>query len=219
MGTGTRSGRRHRVGAALLAGIAATPLHAQDSGGDPPVASAPAPSTPPTAAPPPTAAEGFARRGPFSFTGAETADVIGNAAGGLRRGLKFLTKTALSAGYDGAQDGHEGLSGLLSAQYVAGGHISGAGVGDLQTLDNIEAFGALRVYEAWLSRDYDNRRGWKAGLDRPQRRLRHAGGRRAVPQQLRRHRSRPVEVGAQRPVDLPDDGARRDRLPSGRGRA
>lgn len=113
---------------------------------------------------PPPAPTSFASQGPFSFTGAETADIIGNPIGGIRRGAKFLSKTAVSAAYDGAQDDHEGLTGLLSAQYVAGGHISGSNVGDIQTLDNIEAYRALRVYEAWLARDYDNRRGWKAGL-------------------------------------------------------
>jgi porin len=149
----SRSDPAARLTATLLAVLAATaPLHAQDS---------PAAGPPAAPAPPP---EGFASRGPFSFTGAETADAIGDAAGGLARGVKLLSKTAVSAAYDGAQDGHEGLTGLVSAQYVGGGHISGANVGDIQTLDNIEAFSALRLYEAWLARDYDNRRGWKAGL-------------------------------------------------------
>ena len=102
--------------------------------------------------------------GPFSLTGAATADLIGNPAGGLRTGAKFLGKAALSVAYDGAQDDHEGLTGLFSAQYVDGGHISGRNVGDIQTLDNIEASGAVRVYEAWLARDYDGARGWKAGF-------------------------------------------------------
>jgi porin len=116
----------------------------------------------PAGPPPPPAS--FASRGPVSFTGAETADIIGNPSGGIRRGAVFMSKTAVSAAYDGAQDDHEGLTGLVSAQYVAGGHISARNVGDIQTLDNIEAYSALRIYEAWLSRDYDNARGWKAGL-------------------------------------------------------
>ena len=157
MGSGTGSGRRRRFVAAAVAALAAAPLHAQANPADAPGA---VPATPPAAA----TAPGGSTRGPFSFTGAETADVIGDAAGGLARGVKFLSKTAVSATYDGAQDGHEGLTALASAQYVAGGHISGANAGDLQTLDNIEAFGAVRIYEAWLARDYDNRRGWKAGL-------------------------------------------------------
>ena len=41
---------------------------------------------------------------------------------------------------------------------IDGGHISGRNVGDIQTLDNIEASRALRLYEAWLSRDYDPRK-------------------------------------------------------------
>lgn len=115
-------------------------------------------------APPPPPPQSFASKGPFSFTGAETADIIGNPVGGMRGGVKFLSKTAVSAAYDGAQDDHEGLTGLISAQFVKGGHISGRNVGDIQGLDNIEAYGAFRVYEAWLSYDYDNQRGWKAGL-------------------------------------------------------
>ena len=158
MGSGAGSGGRSRstlaVALAVALAVVGAPLHAQDNPAD-------APGTPPAAA---AAAPGFASRGPFSFTGAETADVIGNPAGGVAQGIKLMSKTALSAAYDGAQDGHEGLTGLVSAQYVAGGHISGANVGDIQTLDNIEAFGALRLYEAWVARDYDNRRGWKAGL-------------------------------------------------------
>ena len=115
-------------------------------------------------APPPPPPQSFASKGPFSFTGAETADVIDDPVGGIRTSAKFLSKTAVSAAYDGAQEDQEGLTGLLSAQFVKGGHISGRNVGDIQGLDNIEAYGALRIYEAWLSRDYDNRRGWKAGL-------------------------------------------------------
>ncbi len=115
-------------------------------------------------APPPPAPTSFATKGPFSFTGSETADIVGNPIGGVRRGVKFLSKTAVSAAYDGAQDDREGLTGLVSAQFTKGGHISGRNVGDIQGLDNIEAYGAFRVYEAWLSRDYDNARGWKAGL-------------------------------------------------------
>lgn len=115
-------------------------------------------------APPPPPPQGFASKGPFNLTGVETADIVGIPVGGIRGGVKVLSKTAVSAAYDGAQDDHEGLTGLISAQFTKGGHISGRNVGDIQGLDNIEAYGAFRVYEAWLSRDYDNQRGWKFGL-------------------------------------------------------
>ena len=78
--------------------------------------------------------------------------------------VKGLSKFALAAAYDGSQDDHDGLSGLVSAQYVRGGLLSAHAIGDVQVADNIEAVGALRLYEAWVSRDYDGARGWKAGL-------------------------------------------------------
>ncbi len=85
-------------------------------------------------------------------------------AGGMRQAVKGLSKFALAAGYDGSQDDRDGLTGLISAQYTKGGRLSGNAIGDVQGADSIEAFGALRLYEVWLSRDYDGARGWKAGL-------------------------------------------------------
>jgi porin len=116
----------------------------------------------PTAPPPPPPS--FATAGPWSFIGLLTADVLSDVAGGLKPGLKLLGKASMSAAYDGSQDGHDGLSGIVSAQYVHGGHISGRNVGDVQGVTNIEAFSALRLYELWLSRDYGGGHGWKAGL-------------------------------------------------------
>lgn len=155
-----RTEPRHQMGLAraglaiAFSAIVGSTVQAQDAPASPLGAPAPPPPPPPS----------FATSGPFSFTGAVTADLVGNPTGGLTSGIKVLTKTALSASYDGAQDDHEGLAGLVSVQYVDGGHITGRNVGDIQGLDNIEASPALRLYEAWLSRDYDNRRGWKAGL-------------------------------------------------------
>ncbi len=115
----------------------------------------------PTAPPPPPPS--FAEAGPWSFTGVFIGDGLADVAGGAHRGVALLGKAAVSASYDGSQDGHDGINGLVSAQYVGGGRISGHKVGDIQGVSNIEAFSALRLYELWLSKDYAAW-GWKAGL-------------------------------------------------------
>jgi porin len=130
-----------------------TPQSAPAQDGQPPAG--------PTAAPPPPPS--FATAGPWSFTGFLVGDVLSDVAGGLHPGLKLLGKASLSAAYDGSQDGHDGLNGLVSAQYVHGGHPSANNVGDVQGVTNIEAFSALRLYELWVSKDYGGH-GWKAGL-------------------------------------------------------
>ena len=120
----------------------------------------------PTGAPPqpPPAPKPFATSGPWSFTGIANVDLIANVAGGIKSAAKGLSKFALAAAYDGSEDDHDGLTGLVSAQFVHGGRISANAVGDIQSLDNIEAGNALRLYEAWIAHDYDNRVGWKLGL-------------------------------------------------------
>ena len=110
------------------------------------------PATPPGGQPP--APPSFASSGPFSFSAALTADLISNVAGGVSRGAKVLTKTSVSAAYDGAADDRPGWSAQASLQYTKGGHISAANVGDVQGLDNIEAFNALRLYELWIAKQW-----------------------------------------------------------------
>ena len=75
------------------------------------------------------------------------------------QGIKLLTKTNLAASYDGNAGDNSGWfgygwTGQASIQYVKGGHISGANVGDIQELDDIEAVNALRLYELWLERQW-----------------------------------------------------------------
>jgi len=122
----------------------------------------PSPTGAPPPPPPPPAP--FATSGPWSFTGLANVDVLGDALGGAHRGVKLLTKTALSAGYDGSQDDHDGWGALVSAQLVEGGRLSARNVGDAQGVDNIEAVNALRLYEAWVSRDIGDRAGVKLGF-------------------------------------------------------
>ena len=116
---------------------------------------------PPVSAPVPP----VATAGPVSFTALADLDSMNLVAGGVTRGSKLLAKAAFSASYDGASDGHDGLTALASLQFAGGGHISADNVGDIQGIDNIEAYGALRVYEVWVARQYQGGKfGWKAGL-------------------------------------------------------
>ena len=113
----------------------------------------------------PPAPPAFASSGPFSFSGAITADLISDIAGGVTRGAKLLTKTSVSAAYDGAADDHPGWTAQATLQYSKGGHISGDNVGDIQGVDNIEAFNALRLYELWVARQFrDGKLGFKFGF-------------------------------------------------------
>ena len=133
--------------------------------GGAPAGAAPAGAAPPGGGAAPTPPPSFATVGPFSLSGTLTADVIGNPAGGIAPGLKLLTKSALVASFDSAASGHPGWTAIASLQYVRGGHISGANVGDVQGVDNIEAFNALRLYEAWVARALaDGRAGVKVGI-------------------------------------------------------
>ena len=148
------SSRFLRLTAWLNIAILAAPLSAQ--------VQPQAPTGAPTPPPPPAAP--FAEAGPWSFTGVANVDIFANPVGGRVQSVKPLFKAAVSASWDGSKVDLDGWQALVSAQYNAGGHISAAAVGDIQGVDNIEAIGAPRLYEAWVSRDYDNRRGWKAGL-------------------------------------------------------
>ena len=149
-------GRRSMTGAGWRRLLAFVLLSAATSAGAQVQPQAPTPPPPPPAP--------FAEAGPWTFTGLVNADVFANPAGRDTKSIKPLLKAAVSAGWDGSKVDREGWQALVSAQYTAGGHISGDAVHDAQGLDNIEAIGALRLYEAWVSRDYDNRKGWKLGM-------------------------------------------------------
>jgi porin len=124
-----------------------------------PTAPAPAPSPPSKPAPdaPPS---------PFSFTGDYTADVLSDAAGGEARGVRYLDLVKLSAAYDGAASGHDGLTGLVSIEHHNGARFSGELVGDSQVVSNLEGPPeAIRLYEFWLQKEVGGGRGGvKAGF-------------------------------------------------------
>ena len=50
---------------------------------------------------------------PLSFTLSNTLDFMSDIEGGRSQGSRLLEKLALAAAYDGADAGHEGLTGLI----------------------------------------------------------------------------------------------------------
>jgi len=149
------------AGAALVFGAAREDAQAAPASETAPPQPAATPAAPPAAAPTPS----VATVGPVSITAVADLDSMTLVAGGLNPGSKLLTKAALSASYDGSSNGHNGLTALASMQFAGGGHISGANIGDIQGVDNIEAYTALRIYEAWIAYQYAGGKfGWKAGL-------------------------------------------------------
>ena len=121
------------------------------------------PTAPPPAAPPKPAA---GPPSPFSFTAAYTADLLGDVSGGAGRGGGYVDLLKLSAAYDGATAGHQGLTGLVSLEHALGSSFTTNRVGGLQSVSASEAEpGALRLYEAWLQQDFlSGKAALKAGL-------------------------------------------------------
>jgi len=111
--------------------------------------------TDPTApAAPPPAPKADAPPSPFTFTGAYTVDLLGNLGGGEADGARYLDLLKLSAAYDGALAGRQGLTGLVSIEHANGANISGELVGASQAVSSIEATpGVFRLYEAWVQQE------------------------------------------------------------------
>ena len=104
-------------------------------------------------------------KAPFTFAVAYTADALDNADGGRAQGARYLDKLALSIAYDGAAAGHDGWTALASAQHANGVAFSSDLVGDAQTVSNIDAPEAFRIYEVWAARAlFAGRGGVKFGL-------------------------------------------------------
>lgn len=121
------------------------------------------------AAPPATAtADGSGWQAPRTLTygAAYTADALANAQGGARPGEAYVDLLKLSAAYDGAASGHDGLTGLLSLEYHNGANFSAGRVGAFQTITSTDAQpGDIRLYEAWIQREVlGGKGGVRAGL-------------------------------------------------------
>lgn len=112
-----------------------------------------------------TPAEIEEAHGPLLLQLTYTAEVIGNASGGLRRGARYLDNLDLVfeadlervAGWTGAQLHLYGL-------YNNGNSISDL-VGDSHAVSNIETgVRALRLYEAWIDQKFGGQVSLRAGL-------------------------------------------------------
>ncbi|HSR43110.1 MAG TPA: carbohydrate porin [Longimicrobiales bacterium] len=107
----------------------------------------------PVAGPAPAAAqEGLAAA--VEADAAYTADLVANARGGVERGVVGLGNLDLTARVD--LEELAGLPGTSLFVYVLANHGEepSAYVGDAQTLSNIEAPSAVRLYEAWVEKDF-----------------------------------------------------------------
>ena len=115
------------------------------------------PTKPPPATPPAPATGGQpdpSSRLPLSFTAAYTADLLNDVAGGAATGSGYVHLIKLSAAYDGANAGHEGLTGLVSFAHLSGSKFTSHRVGGIQSISASETdFQALRVYEAWVQQE------------------------------------------------------------------
>lgn len=103
--------------------------------------------------------------GPLLLQATYTAEMIGNASGGVRRGTRYLDNLDIIfeadmeklVGWNGAQVHVYGL-------YNNGNSISDL-VGDTQAVSNIEArTRALRLYEAWIDQKIGDKVSLRAGL-------------------------------------------------------
>lgn len=151
----------------VLAGVA-LPAHAQSPGALPAAPAAPEGATSTTPQPP--AASGLQgdlmtrssllgdpwgirsaliARG-ISLGLTETSEVLGNATGGVHRGVIYEGLAAATLGIDtGTLFGLQGGSISISAYQVHGRGLSGNNLANLSTASSIEADRALRLFEAW----------------------------------------------------------------------
>lgn len=120
----------------------------------------------PAAASPASAAAPPAPASPFTLTAAYTADLLDNVSGGVRTGGGYVGLLKLSAAYDGANAGHDGLKGMISLEDANGSAFTAERVGGLQAISAAEARPqAARLYELWLQQAFlSGRAGVKLGL-------------------------------------------------------
>jgi porin len=154
--------------------VAGGPLRAQTAP-DVPKSGTPSAQPPPTPAvtdptkptPPPAAAKpGQGPSSPLTFTGAYTADFLGDVAGGQSSGGGYADLLKVSAAYDGSASGQDGLTGLISLEHQFGSDFTATRVGGVQAVSATEALpGATRLYEAWVQQTLLNGQGAvKAGF-------------------------------------------------------
>lgn len=87
----------------------------------------------------------------YDFDAVYTADIWRNAHGGLRTGAVYLDNLDLTLAIDGEQAwGIPGLEAFAYVLYNNKARFSERYVGDAMTVSNIDAAGAVRLYEAWM---------------------------------------------------------------------
>jgi porin len=103
---------------------------------------------------------------PWTFTATYLSDALANVSGGLSHGASYVDELKLSAAWDGAANGHEGMSALISVEHHNGVRLSGGRVGDYQLVSSLEAPPeSTRLGELWVKREILNGRGgFKAGF-------------------------------------------------------
>lgn len=107
-------------------------------------------------APPPT----------LSLAARETIDFWNNISGGVRTGPVILSKLQVSGTVTGNRFGFPGVS-VHAQVYRTDGASLGNRVGDIQTVSNIEAVPAFRLFESWVEKkfgDEDRSFAIRAGL-------------------------------------------------------
>jgi porin len=94
----------------------------------------------------------------------ENLDLWQNTGGGLRTGGTVLNKLRVSATWNAARLGDPGLTAHVQIFAVNGRPFSRDFVGDIQTLSNIEAPTAVRLFDAWAEQTFGDQGSLRVGL-------------------------------------------------------
>jgi len=101
---------------------------------------------------------------PPSVSASYVTDVIGNASGGVERGVDWIGRLDLVVASGDRLFGIDGAHAQFDMMLLHGGGFSAVRTGDGQVLDNIDAPHAVRPFEAWISVPLTPRLRAKAGL-------------------------------------------------------
>ncbi|WP_019833682.1 carbohydrate porin [Sphingomonas sp. PR090111-T3T-6A] len=101
---------------------------------------------------------------PPSVSASYITDVIGNASGGVERGVDWIGRLDLTVASGDRLFGIDGAHAQFDMMLLHGGGFSAVRTGDGQVLDNIDAPHAVRPFEAWISVPLTPRLRAKAGL-------------------------------------------------------
>lgn len=95
----------------------------------------------------------------LSFPGALTIEVFGNFIGGTSRTAIWESLLRVGLAIDGEKAlGLKGWTSQINALYPQGSGLTDAAVHDFNVLSNIDAYDSVRLYEAWVQRDFDDGR-------------------------------------------------------------